>query len=810
MTSTQTGRATGAECTAWRTMSAKTVACALLTLALAQPLVRLLPENIALCASLKLVVSTVNIAVLPGMAVVLVLRPLRCPTLLMLFGIGMAVSFGIVQLLTFVSLIGHVPVYATTMALWFSCLGLLHWVLFSESNDNVFSVERGELLIVLLLAILSFFTYFTGFEYTCWTGEDGIHISVIRRLAFLNNPSLDNIYWAPGLIYTYPFPATHYFFAQVSQAGNIEPFYVYGKMRFFWCLGATTFVYLGTRVVFRNPRLAICAGLAAATFALNGVFAQVKNFSWAQLVPLSHASDIAMNVYLPALIVTALCYLRAECRRSLIFFLATTLFLVLLLAVVHIREVVQYLVYFGAYFVALLLFRRDRTALLRSGGLLAASLIVAVGYITWHKHTVGHIDGFVQERRELLIKVASEFSLADWTLRPFVHRHFVCAENAFFFGWIPFVLLATPWAVWVYRDEPLMLFVGASIAAYLAIIRLPFLTIPYIYFTYFEILFTPVRNVAFFVYMLTGVLLYLLASGLARLPRTYYQYCATILAAAALVKLYRSGFNWLWPVYMEPLSLGARADIALVLMLMMFAVLAVALWRSRVRQPESGELLEYRGTMVFFGAMVVALGIFTREVTSSPLATSLRRSRNTPDQLLDLPEVCERNVAFPYNLNDPDTIGEEEGIRIPEVDSIAPSPGLRNWANHTLSANAVLAINVLNRYSPSAFLPQQIACWPHNDVSTPFYFRRILPTYYSFMEKSLRNYQEQPFFNEQETLEERLDFVRELGVTHILVDPMYHNRVGPVLERTPQYFSKVYDDGSWAVYAVQKIRDSGR
>ena len=49
---------------------------------------------------------------------------------------------------------------------------------------------------------------------------------------------------------------------------------------------------------------------------------------------------------------------------------------------------------------------------------------------------------------------------------------------------------------------------------------LPLLAIPYIYLTYFEILYTPVRNVIFFVYLFAGAAIYASVMALARVDRT--------------------------------------------------------------------------------------------------------------------------------------------------------------------------------------------------------------------------------------------------------------------------------------------------
>jgi hypothetical protein len=56
--------------------------------------------------------------------------------------------------------------------------------------------------------------------------------------------------------------------------------------------------------------------------------------------------------------------------------------------------------------------------------------------------------------------------------------------------------------------------------AYLLVMSVPLLAAPYVYVTYFEILHLPVRNIIFFVYVLAGVLLYVVVVALGRVDRT--------------------------------------------------------------------------------------------------------------------------------------------------------------------------------------------------------------------------------------------------------------------------------------------------
>ena len=77
---------------------------------------------------------------------------------------------------------------------------------------------------------------------------------------------------------------------------------------------------------------------------------------------------------------------------------------------------------------------------------------------------------------------------------------------------------------------------------------LPLLAIPYIYLTYFEILYTPVRNVVFFVYLFAGAAICAAVLALARIDRTR-------LSAAGGGHSCRRA----WPFSLPCRSTGARA-----------------------------------------------------------------------------------------------------------------------------------------------------------------------------------------------------------------------------------------------------------
>src|SRR6185503_9996693 len=178
--------------------------------------------------------------------------------------------------------------------------------------------------------------------------EDAIHVAIVRRLRFLDAPSLHNIYVVPNVVYTYPFPGTHYLMAAISHVADLDPLFVYHKLRALWGFAALTLLYACARCLFESQRMALASALVAVLLVANGSFAGVPNFYWGQLAPYSHASDVAMGVLLPALLLLALHVFRAQSIRETTFFVIATGGLVVMLTMVHIREVLQFAAYLGA------------------------------------------------------------------------------------------------------------------------------------------------------------------------------------------------------------------------------------------------------------------------------------------------------------------------------------------------------------------------------------------------------------------------------------------------------------------------------
>jgi len=758
---------------------------------------RIAPGDAPTGAALRLWAGVFLVALLPGVALVLRWRPGPRMSVVDLLALGAAANLALVQLLTVLAVTLHLPARTMLLVMAIATLVLLGSTA-ARKDERPFVVWRHQLLLIGLLAIPAGAAYLLGTPYSYASGEDGTHIAVVRRLALLERPAIDNLYWAPGIVYTYPFPATHYLIALVSQASDLDPLFVYRKIRFLWAFEAQLFVFAAARLLFGSEKIALLTGIACAAFSLSGPFALVLNFegqpfSWSQLVPQSHASDVAMNVCLPALLLVTFWLLRAQGRdRVILGALAATL--VLMLTIVHVREAVQFFAYIGALVASAALLRRWNVA----GGALAiggGGMFVTLSYLAWHQRAVGHIDTFVRERRDLLVDLASGFHPADWLARPFLHPAFGNSLDSFFFSWFPFLLLLGPMLLSWRPRRPQVLLAFSSVTAYLLIVRLPLLTVPYIYLSYFEIMFTPVRNVVFFAYLMTGLGAALIAGLVCRWQKSWHRGLAIAVIALLGATAYTLAGPFLarWPARWLEFAL----------------LLHVGAWwlalRHPNRLPSIGALIRpamRSGGVAVGGALVCLTAALTFSPRTSPLAIAGSARVDTEREALLFPVIAQRDVPFPYNPDSPERMGRHPSLRIPVAISTPPPPELILWSSRHLTLDATFAVNLLNRYSPAPFMPQQIAYWPHIDGSTGSYFRRIFPAYYKLLEASLARIGEQPFFNLHQDLTERVAFLKAVGATHVLVDPMYHGTLAPLLSSWPGAFRKQYDAGGWAVFEL--------
>ena len=743
-------------------MSVRTITAALvIATALAVGVSRTTTDSAA-ASMLRVLLSSAVVGFVPGALAVLAWHPRRSFDALELAGLALAVSFGLLELLTIAALLGH---WGPVVSLVLIGAFILAAGVRARRREVTVHIGSAHAAIIVALSLLAVFLYAAGSGYD--NVEDRIHIAIIERLAHLTRPSFRNIYFAPGIVYTYPFPGTHYMMALMARLGDMPPIFLYEKLRVFWGVSAIVLLYGCVLVLFESPCVAVAATAAAIAFVANGAFAAVPGMYWGQLAPFSHASDVAMGVLLPALLLLAFEFVRSEDRREYWFTMVATVMLALMLVIVHIRELVQFVVYVASFSLALILARGPKRLVARSLGILAATAVLLIAYRTWNAWAVPLVDTLVEGHRRDLRDIYNGSTWADLFGQPFpLLRNYMPAFQPLFYGWNPLVLVMSPAILYAARGRTLTWLIAASIACYALIIRFPAFAIPYTYATYFEILYTPVRNVVFFVHLLTGVGLFVLAAQLARL-RYAWLIPLAIGTGVAIVETIS---------HLSPIA-SQRIDVLFAPMIAGYALLLLAIvWNPRPGHADAS-LVNPRPRWILAFAIVLGIAVYgTRMGDSAVVARHWQDRTPTPSTLL---------ASMPCGANS----------------DCPPPAALIRIAHEQISADALFAVDLHERYQPALFMPQQMVVWTGGTDSllAP---ETLFPRYFQYLKTAQDASVDQPLFNRTESRPQREAFLRDLRVTHVLVDPPLYSMMKPVLSAYADLLAPRYDDGQWALYEV--------
>ena len=163
---------------------------------------------------------------------------------------------------------------------------------------------------------------------------------------------IDNLYVAPGVVYTYPFPGALYLMALTARLGDIDPLFLYHKLRFFWGPAALVMLYLAARCCLRPPGCGVRrggdgggAGVQRRVRDGRRISVMVGSAGAVQLRAGRGDDGSAAGAAGRRIRVSAV-------RRragTLVLLLAATAMLVLMLTMIHIREVVQFAAYLGCF-----------------------------------------------------------------------------------------------------------------------------------------------------------------------------------------------------------------------------------------------------------------------------------------------------------------------------------------------------------------------------------------------------------------------------------------------------------------------------
>jgi hypothetical protein len=734
--------------------------------------------------AVKIVSSTLTVLFVPGVLLLLLFRLHQPLTLLETAGLGAALTFGLLAVLTILTMLVHAPLSASAVVLVaaISAMSLIAWRRAGVSDLTAVSGVATEWWLLAGLAATAVLLYLIGSPAS--PSEDQIHIAVARRLAALPQPSIFNVYLTPDIVYTYPFPTTHVIFALVSLVGGVDVLLVYQKLRFAWSIIALLSVYVAAKRLFEDATIAAVCGWTGVVFVAVGVFGYVPKMMWAQLAPFSHASDVAMGVLLPLLIVSTFHYLAAADRRDTVLFGVTAFLMVIAVATAHIKEVIQYFVYLASFGVVALLLGQRRSAWARSGILLAASLAVALAYIGYHRLLVPNVDSIVRINRDHIVEISRALKGTAWLYPPLNDGKIVNNFNLFFYNLNPLVLLAMPVVCAAFVRRRLLEFVWASVFAYFVIMAVPALSIAYLLASYYDMLSTPVRNVVFFIYVIAGALVYMAARLAARLKHALLGFL--VLAALA----------WMLPIALLRLQKGLSGRPAIFLAAVIIGLPVMGYFGTTRTGRRFGDAFLppverprfWAGVTVLLGC----LGVFLFQPLSA-LTAWKAPAVHTLEQAIAAAQAP--LMAGVYPVRGTTTAVKDNGS------ADVPPPPFVQWMTRNVPADAIVAANLFNGNVLTTFIPQRLLAWPiayHHPVNYCINFAR----YCAAADASAVRYGVLPFFNTREDREERLRFLREFNITYVVLDPDVAGEMKPVLAAYPDLFRELYSELGWHVFSV--------
>lgn len=751
---------------------------------------RWLPPGAGWTEALKVVLGAIAVGVVPGACVLLACRGRARVAELEAIAFGTAISFILVQGLTIAAITLHWSSVVSLILLAAIAIGAL---IVAAMRGGGIETSPERLWLLAGMVVIGALLYIQGAPYS--SSEDQIHVALARRLEFWNKPERATLYFlsnVPAGFYPYPFPAIHYFIALIARVADLDVMFVYHKLRAFWSPVTIALVYLGAETVF-NRRLALFATLGAMAFVLNGTFANSHNFFWGQLTPFSHSSDVALGVLLPALIVLTCRFAEPDDKRDRLIYGVTAVALTGTLCIVHAREVVQQLVYLGAMVIALSVISQDRRRARAVLVLFVATIGLALVYQWWHASDAAFVTKIVEAQRERFLL---ELRQSSW-------RDLIIGEvsldspggQLLYADWNAIALLLSPLLLLAFPRRWPVRFIGLSILAYLLILRVPLFRIPYILGSYFEITTSGMRNFIFFIHMTWGVVLWVVASMLARL-RPAIAIIAGIVIAAVLAVVCRDGELWFF--YRQDWFFGP-------LILLMTAAL---IWEYRHAVPlidtsDSGRSVAIWSALiaVLFAATFVRGDVMASNAATSgsaltaPYGSSAKTVREMFAMLGNCVDAPSAPLPFQPEGQPPVLSG---AIRF-----CPPSERFLEFGRQHIPVNAVVASSKLNPYPMSVYFPVRMVAWPSFELT---YYRETeaLRDYYEFWDRSLAQHHAQPFFNITETRDERQRFLETLAVTHVVVDPNYHETLKPILDQYPDLLHTTYDDGEWTIYEVTR------
>lgn len=763
----------------------------------------LLPADNAWLAAIRILLGFSAVLLTPGYTLLrLIVRgPL---TIFDTITLSAAISIIITEGLCAFSLLIHVPTHEVMRGLLLSTIGVSMLSLLRPSPGGATELpSRLATAGIAACLVVAVALYFEG-GVSAWswhptaailTWEDALHINIIQRLMTLAQPAISDLLPLQGVVYTYPFPGTHYLFALAAQAAAIgDAVFVYDKARpVLWLVTVAAYWRLARDLTNRRE-IADFLPLVFSLAVIAGGLARLPGLYSGQVAPTSHAAVVAAEAWLPLLLAITVRLADRTLPTGLwrlhwvlAFGMAATLI------AVHPRQVVQELVYVGTLAAALAVFGRDWRRGAKVGGLAVAITAAMLAYLHWHSAALPWLQNTLAEGRHTFLTAIS--GMPWWRfigpLDP--DLQYVYGLETYTLKGLSGILMAiTPLMLWRFRRQPAMVMAGASMAAFMLMAGVGGISILVILATNDEMLMMPAQNWAIFLRVILVAALFeagVLLQGRRRRP----------LVAALVAGLATWGISHISGPWFSLIYVPVFVALAIVLWL---------IWRRGMKEDIPAPLPGSVASGWLIPALIVCFGILAAifDLTAGPLGTVSRAwHANIPGQrMMQLLEGEKVQVGIrPHQ----DCAPTELSIRVPyrsaeataRIRPCLPPPELLEWGARALPPEAVVAVNILGWFYPQPFLNVQVPAMPRG--GQPLRDARATQPDVAREFDRLPPDTGQPIFNDDQPEVDILGSITRLRVTHILLDPPY-SRLRPNFLRFG-WLHEVWHSGEWSVFAVE-------
>jgi len=647
--------------------------------------------------------------------------------------------------------------------------------------DETTPAESNHKLIffIMILAIIGTTLLLYEIESPPVYGEDHLHVSVIRKILENDVVQKQNIMYKPDFPHTYLYPGLHFIIALISRISAIDPIIVYIKFRYILGFLSLLIIYTFSKSLFKSRYISSIVTCSCMVLIYNGVAARIPGPGYyiGQLVPVSHVYDIAMAILLPLSLIFTFKYISFDNRIFNRFAILAPL-LILTTTIIHVREGFQILFYYLVTLIAFLIFkRRDKQVIRKIVFLISSVILLGLIYMPIHQANVGYVLQTLEPaHRQWTINV-----LIDTVTNPFTAT-FLVPIGSGGLGWqeLPYVSLAlflSPIILLWFRKYFWGLFLGASILASALIVKFRVLTLLVMLLTYSQIMISPVRFVLFFSYIIFGLLVFASLAIFENIFARVRKFAKNRLALFGLAGGFLIGLYLCCRYVFLPLigvietgiySYGSILFIAWVILLLILSYLK---FFDRVVARFRDVFHNYKPRFPNFSILILVsllLAVYLFGGISGQGLVNEYKGRTLPDitnfedyyrdtQFTNVPfELVEyiRGEVEPHNIF---AYNRDSNICIPLVSNQFVQVGHAEGMG-TDGADA---------------------------------------NYLSILRGGT-----QIIFNENESVEDKLNYIYRFNFTYILLDPQYYD----LSDTFDGYscFQKAYDDGSFALFKIDR------